>query len=149
MHPFSRLLRVIILPTACLGLLTLSGCGSRTVTVKGTLAPPPNVQLQDDDSVSINFVPDGGEGSGGLAIYTPANKSFVVKSADGKGIAHGKYKVVVNITPYPGQGSEQRANAFAELNGRFGPQGALTYDVTNDSNQDIVIDLGKGTVAKK
>ena len=148
MHPFSRLLHVRILPTLCLGLLALSGCGSRTVTVKGNLVPPPNVELKEGDTATINFVPDGAQGGGGVGIYSPADKSFVVRSADGQGMAPGKYKVTVTLTPYPGAQSEQRAATFTEVNNKYS-SGSLTYEVTNDSNQVIVIDLGKGTVTKK
>ena len=127
MHPFSGLLRVIMLPALGLALLTLSGCGARTVTVKGTLVPPPNVPLKDDDSVVISFVPDGAEGSGGVASYTPATKSFVVKSADGKDMAPGKYKIKVEINPYPGQPNDQHAAALADLNNKYG-SGSLSYE---------------------
>ena len=93
----------MLFPALCLGLFALSGCGGRTVSVKGNLVVPPNVTLQDSDPVSISFQPaDSKEGGGGNGVYTHADKSFVVKSADGKGLPPGKYKIAVRITPYPG-----------------------------------------------
>ena len=132
-------------------MLALCGCGGRTVSVKGTLVPPADVQLQDSDSVAINLQPvDAKDASGGMAVYNAADKSFVIKSADGQGIAPGKYKVPVRITPYPGSAdSEKRAAAFDDLNNKYASGDKLSYEVTGDANQDIVIDLAKGTIAKK
>jgi hypothetical protein len=146
-----RLRSVVLFPALCLGLFALSGCGGRTVSVKGNLVVPPNVSLQETDQVSISFQPaDSKEGGGGMAVYTPADKSFVVKSADGKGLPPGKYKIAVRIVPYPGSAdSEKRAASFADLNTKYSSGEALTYEVTNDATQDIVIDLASGKVTKK
>ncbi|HBI45310.1 MAG TPA: hypothetical protein DDY78_21030 [Planctomycetales bacterium] len=141
----------MILPALCLGLFALSGCGGRTASVKGTLDFPPNLTLMDTDQVSISFQPgDSKQGGGGLGIYTPTDKSFIVQSADGKGLPPGKYKVAVKIVPYPGSpDSEKRMASFSDLNTKYDTGASLSYDVTDEATQNIVINLEKGTITKK
>jgi predicted small lipoprotein YifL len=151
MTQIRRLRFAVIFPAVCLILFALSGCGGRAVSVKGNLVLPPNLTLQESDQVAMSFQPsDSKEGGGGMAVYTPADKSFIVKSADGKGLPPGKYKVSVRIVPYPGSAdSEKRAASFADLNAKYASGASLTYDVTDEATQNIVIDLDKGTITKK
>jgi hypothetical protein len=151
MKRIRRLRFAVIFPAVCIGLFALSGCGGQAVSVKGTLVLPPKLTLLETDQVAISFQPaDSKEGGGGTGVYTPADKSFIVKSADGKGLPPGKYEVSVRITPYPGSAdSEKRAALFSELNTKYASGAGLTYDVTDEATQNIVIDLDKGTITKK
>jgi len=131
-------------------LLILSGCGGKKgVTVNGKLVPG-NLKLAETDSVEISFSPEapGGKAASGMAKGN--DPSFVVNSADGKGVEPGKYKVGVRIQPYMGSaGAAGRASALEKINKDYDPtKTKLTYEVTGDATQSITVDLAKGTVTK-
>jgi hypothetical protein len=133
----------------CCGLLALAGCGPPRAGVKGALVLPQGVALQDDDSVQISFHPtEPNEVGAGLAQYNAADKTFVAKSPDGKGLPPGKYKISVVVQPYPGSKTDQRrADDLRNMNSFFSPDATkLTYDVTDARSQSITVDLGKGVV---
>ena len=148
--PRTRTLRAgLTLAAASLGLLALTGCGGRA-NVKGALVLPQSVQLRTNDSVQVAFYPAEPNGVGaGLATYALGDKSFVAKAPDGKGLPPGKYKISVQVAPYPGSADSQwRAEQLADLNKAYAPASTnLTYDVTDAANQSITVDLTRGTVA--
>src|SRR5262245_25764944 len=119
-----------ILTCACVCLLGPTGCGGKKGTdVTGKLVLPAGVQLAENDSINIRFIPQKedktgkGGGSGGVS---PTDLSFTVKD-----IAPGKYKISVNIQPYPGSEQVKHAAAFAPLNKTFEAENTpLTYEVT-------------------
>ena len=146
--------RVAVAFTAVsLCLLGVVGCGGGRPTVKGTLTLPPTVQLKDNDSVQVMFIPadpNAKEVGAGIATYDPANKTFVAKAADGKGLVPGKYKVSVSITPYPGSEDSGSTRADDIANALSNAANAnLTYEVTSDYSQTIDVDLVNGKITKK
>jgi hypothetical protein len=143
-----------ILPAAGLVLLVLSGCGPSRATVKGTVVFPNDLQLKNDDDVQISFTPEDNKSEGttsGYGVYNPADKTFVIKTADQKGLPVGKYRVGVQLTAYPGhEDTDQRQEYLDAFNANHGAgAGKLTYEVTGGSAQDITIDLNSNTITKK
>ena len=147
-----RIRSCLTLALVCCGALAVAGCGPSRVNVKGTLVPPPNLQLKDDDSVTISFVPeDKNAGLGaGPAVWNAADKSFVAKASDAKGLPPGKYKIAVQIQPYTAADTDPRANDLSVINDAYASDKTkLSYEVTSDANQTVTIDLTSGTVTKK
>jgi hypothetical protein len=130
---------------AALGLLVLPGCGKSPVEVKGTLVLPSDLKLADEDKISIAFTPETKGDKPGSANLSGSERSFTAK------LVPGKYKVSVQISPYPGSpGSEERNSAVSALNFANSPDKTpLTYEVTGDPGQNIEVDVGKKTVTKK
>jgi hypothetical protein len=127
------------------GLLFLSGCGQKSVTIKGNLVLPPEVKLEKDDSVTISFIPEV-KGPTGNAIFNTSDNSFVADK-----VPAGKTKVTVNITPYPNPGSEKRTEWFnTNINEVFNaPKTPLSFDATGAAGKSISIDLAAKAVAVK
>jgi hypothetical protein len=141
--------RLLLVVTA-LCLLPLAGCGTKGYTVTGKVVLPANVKMAADDSVTILFAPEDPKGTSAPAEFTPSDNTFVAKGPEGKGLPPGKYKVSVQITPYPGKPeSAQRATQLSGINSAYDLANTkMTYEVTKDSSQSITIDLTKGTVTK-
>ncbi len=133
-------------------LLIAAGCGPGRATISGTLVLPNTVQLSDSDSVEIIFHPDPPEAGAMPASATVKNadKTFTVKTADGKNIPPGKYKVTVRILPYPGGPDDREVQLDNAVNSYYGAEAAtkLEYEVTGDSTQKITIDLAQGKITK-
>jgi hypothetical protein len=136
-----------LLTLAC-SLFLLSGCGKKTVTVKGNLVLPANFKVEKEDSVQIAFMPEEG-GAAKTAIFQTSDNSF-----EAKGVPVGKNKVTVTMSPYKGlAGSEKRGEALeATINKVFGDtkKTPLTYDTPAEPReQTVTIDLSKKTVTSK
>ncbi len=134
-------------------LLFLAGCssGPKTVKLTGTVVLPPGLTLGKDDGGQITFVPETEGLPAAAAVFKADNLSFTPNTAEKNGIVPGKYKIAVSIEIYPGtKGSEQRRQWLdAQYNKNFDQNNTkLTYEVTNEPEQSITIDLGKGTVTK-
>lgn len=127
-------------------LFTLAGCdgsGSRR-TVSGKVILPPGMKLADNDSVTIAFIPEAKD------VKTPivdVAKDLTFKTND---TVPGKYKITFAAQAYAGEkGFEQRSAAFERVNKNFSAETTkLSYEVTQDPQQSITIDLAKGTVTK-
>jgi hypothetical protein len=146
----TRPLRLMLVSLA-LCLLVLSGCGKGGVKLKGTLVLPPGLQLNDTDSVTISFVPEGTQGPVYTGAFSPGDNSFVVNGPTSKGISPGKYKVAMGLRPSPGSSDEKaRSNLFNDkVNTKYNATATkLIYEVTEESSQTITIDLAMGTIAK-
>jgi hypothetical protein len=126
-----------------------AGCGkSEGVTVTGTVekdgkpyAFAPNEEVQvglvgsDANGRPINM----GE------LVNPTDGTFAFRGPSDKGMAPGTYKVTVSSRT--ATGPKRKADRFAD---DFGPINTpLTYTVTTDDPQAIVIDVGKKTVTRK
>jgi predicted small lipoprotein YifL len=147
--PRTRKLRSVLAFLA-LCLLVLPGCGKSGAVIKGTLILPPNVKLNDTDSVTISFVPEDMKGQAYPAAFSISENSFVAEGPRKKGIPAGKYKIVLELHPYRGSpDSASRASFFDQFNQYYNAGSTkLTYEVTSDSTQSITIDLVQGTVTK-
>jgi len=134
-----------LFPVVFLVALT-AGCSEKSSTINGKLVLPAGVKLEQQDSVVVSFVPDPpAEGKNGATA--PVNAADLTFAA--KGVAPGKYKVSVIVTPYPGPDSAKRTQALQPITDRFNAQNTkLRYDVTSDSQQSITIDLAKDKVDK-
>ncbi len=128
-----------------LALLCLAGCTSRSITVKGKLILPGKTKLGTNDTVNIVFMPEGEGKKASAGIFNAADSTFVAKD-----VTPGKNRIEVKLTPYMGDPSEtKRETAYEALNSKFGGgTSPLQYDVTNDPEQNITVDLDKGTVTK-
>jgi hypothetical protein len=145
-------MRLLSLGLLILGLVAvpLVGCGGAAagnaveVTVSST-----KMKLEDTDSIEVVFTP---EGQADPATATGSAKDQPLKAgrSDAPGVVPGKYKLIVRITPYAGMAPQQRVEAIKEFNKQFeATTSKLSYEVTADANQSIVIDLDANTVTKK
>jgi hypothetical protein len=133
-------------------LLGLGGCGGhKGGIVKGTLVLPPNVKPGETDSLTVLFRPEEGTGESAPAPVNVADMSFSAKGATGKGVAPGKYKLIISLQPYMGSAeAEKRRPLYDAINNKYDEKNTkLSYDVTNEAQQSIVVDLAKGTVTKQ
>jgi hypothetical protein len=140
-------LRPALLVLACV-VLGLAGCGGgpkrltgvhgrlldhgKPLTVSGTLPP-------GDPGIRLTFLPAGeGEGMQSAdAVVDPQTGTFQLDGDDQKGVAPGKYRIVLSLGAYSAGGDTD------QLKGAFGPENSpISKDVTED-NQDITIDVGK------
>lgn len=144
--------RCLFISTGLLACLVFTGCGGKAVPVEGKLVFPPNVKskLQENDSITISFDPDGsGRHAGGTA--NPADGTFTIRdSAGAEGVLVGKYKVSIHITGYPDpKAKEDRTKAFADFNKQFTPDATrITYEVTGEPHR-LKIDLTNGNITKE
>lgn len=145
-----RPLSALAFASLSLGLLAAGGCGPGRAAISGTLVPPNTVQLSDSDSVEIIFHPEEAGAMPGTATVKNGDKTFTVKTADGKNLPVGKYKVTVRILPYPGGPDDREVQLDNAVNTYYGTETAtkLEYEVTGDSTQKITIDLGQGKITK-
>jgi hypothetical protein len=125
----------------------LAGCGDRSnVQVKGTLLKDGKpYQLAQDEQVQVTFA---GEDFRGAAFSASArvqpDSTFVMQGAANRGIPPGTYKIALSAEIYGPKNEGDRFNgAFAEN------KTPLSYTVTKDGVQEIVVDVGKKTVSKK
>ena len=137
-----RVLSVLAFGLVSVALLAVSGCGPSRAAVSGTLVMPPDVKLQDDDSVTIMFTPDEAGVGGSLATFNNKDHTFTVKAPDGNNPPTGKYHITVSVLPY-NSGDQARKN---ELQQAFTPYATkeaskLEYTVGPESKQKITIDL--------
>jgi hypothetical protein len=130
-------------------LFLLTGCNSGQ-EVSGKVVFPQQVTLQRDDLVSIVFDPEDAGGKPGSGRVAVDDKSFIARSADGKGILPGKYTIGLIITPYAGHPDyKKRAKALENFNNQYGATPTkLTYEVTSDGPQAITVDLVRSTVTR-
>jgi hypothetical protein len=142
-------LPVCLAVVALFGLTALTGCGdgvSRSV-VKVTGAST-KVKLDPTDAVSVGFTPEGA-GETALAGGEARVQPFTVKSSakDATGVAPGKYKLTVSITPYAGMAQPAHEQEVKELSSQYNAANSkLTYEVVAGKEQSITIDLDAGTV---
>ena len=125
------------------------GCGGpKLSTIKGTLVLPPNVKVEDNDHIVVEFTPAADTAKGGGATVTISNMSFETPASDR--LAPGSYKVAVSAQPYPGSANAaQHKTQLAPINEKYGEKSPLKYDVTSDSVQTITVDLAEGKIVKK
>jgi len=147
--------RRILAGFLALGFLAVLGCGGgggKAVNLKGKVVMPANMKLLDTDEVQITFTPEGSAGKAATATAKAPSLTFEPTGATmKKGMAPGKYKVGVSVTPYMGAPESQgRAQFFEDtINKAYSPGSTnMTYEVTSDLDQSITIDLTKGTVTK-
>ena len=144
-----RVFRSSLVPSSVLCLILVSGCDSgKGVTVSGKLILPRNMKLAETDSVSVTFIPeDNAKAGGAVATVNPSTLTFDTA------VKPGKYKVAVTVQPYAGTpDSDKRGRAFSDALGMYSAGGsALSYEVTSDSKQSIVIDVSSqgGSVRKE
>jgi hypothetical protein len=134
------------------GLLAFSlliGCGGTPagsdvqVRVTSTAVP-----LDETDSIEVVFVPEG-EGQSATASGSAREQPLKAFRTDAAGVAPGRYKVVVRVTPYAGMAPPQRVAATEQLNKQFEHATTpLRYEVTADKEQAITINLDDQSVTK-
>ena len=143
-RPYSRLALAVCL-------LALAGCsGKKGATVKGTLVPPPNVQLAGSDVVQMLFAAQDPGGQNSPVSFPSGPQSFVANGPVREGVLPGKYKITVAIQSYGVAPDPKHAAALAALSARYDDAHTkLMYEVTRDSVQTITVDLGQGTVTRQ
>jgi hypothetical protein len=133
-------------------LLLASGCGpGQGTTVTGKLVLPKDAVLESDDYVQISFLPEGAGGKSASGPVNATDLSFTINSAESQGVRPGKYKVSLQITPYQGKPtSVKRTQHFNDgINKQFSATTTrLSYEVTAGADNNITVDLVKGTVSK-
>jgi hypothetical protein len=144
----TRLAVCCAIAASMFGVIVLSGCGdgvSRS-SVKVTVTSS-KVKLEDVDSISIGFVADGGENA--LASGNPNKQPLTARPQAGEatGVKPGKYKITVQITPYPGMATPEHAQQLQQLSSQYDATNTkLTHEVVAGKEQSITIDLDAGTV---
>jgi hypothetical protein len=126
--------------------LLLSGCGVRTITVKGNLVLPPEVKLEKDETVTITFVPEV-KAPQGVAVFNVSDNTFVAQK-----VPSGKTKVCVQISPYQGAPGSERRMEFLKsaVNDLFDVQRTpLSFDSSQAADKTVTIDLAAKTVTIK
>jgi hypothetical protein len=143
--------------TACrgfgIGLLLAAGlangCGrSDGVIVTGMLqkdgkayAFGPNEELQ----ISMAGSDPTGKPYNTIANLNTTDGTLTFRGPTGRGVPPGTYKITVSSRLF--SGPKKKGDRFSD---EFGPENSpLTYTVTTDVPQEIVIDLGKKTVTRK
>lgn len=137
------------------------GCGGSkgsSIQFTGTIILPDKLKLIETDDVKLKFLPE--DESGGVpatAKVSSGDLTFTLKGQDLKGgPLPGKYKVVVQITPYvkteAGDDSEKRLRdeLLKKLNKNYGARDTtMKYEITSDPTQSVSIDLRRGVITKK
>jgi hypothetical protein len=143
--------RFSLLVSGLVCLLSIAGCGSkRGSVVTGKLVLPDGLKLTSNDSGSVALMPeqDSAKPSGTKApggTINPNDLSFTINDAP-----PGDYKVVVTLTPYPGQADPKHAKSLKNLSDRYSIESSkMTYKVTSDSEQKITVNLVEGKVTKQ
>ncbi len=127
----------------CLVLL-LAGCGQKVVQVKGVLVKDGvPFKAAPTDVVQILFLWKNEKGLSMAASsrFNPQDGSFEVLGPTANGVPPGQYRIAVTGNHYPASGPDFFKG---ELEDEKTP---LTYTVTQAPVQNIVIDVGKKTVA--
>jgi len=126
-----------------------AGCADNAAegpVVKGTLVLPDGIVLSPQASVTLSFVPEDPTNPRGFGSVSLDDKSFTVRGTAGKGIRPGKYLIFLQIA-FSGGYSNETVEA---VNKRFNNLPAvLSYEVTAEPDQIILIDAVKGTVTPK
>ena len=140
-------LRAWALTFASIGALTtIVGCAPSTVTVHGTLHKDGKpYQLVPDEQVQITFA---GEGTNGVPFSAGArvkdDSTFILSGPSNQGIPAGTYRIAIGAQIYGPKNEGDRFNGDFEQAAT-----SLTYTVTADPLQEIVVDVAKKTVTKK
>ncbi|MFO0925670.1 MAG: hypothetical protein U0736_01360 [Gemmataceae bacterium] len=135
-------------------LITLVGCGAgskKTVKLKGKVVLPANAHLETNDTIYLNFIPQGGEKmAAATADVKVPELTFAVNSAAMTGVIPGQYKIAVQIQPYPGTERDPKKAGIPALNQALTAETTkLTYEIpATPAEQSMTIDLTKGTVTK-
>jgi hypothetical protein len=139
-HPLTAVLFATVLAVTALG----CGGGAQQKKLTGKVILPTNIKVVENDGINLTFAPDP-KGTTVVAEVSPKDLTFSTQ------IPPGKYKVAVEITPYPGEkDSEKRATAFEKFNEKYGSSvSPLSYEVTADASQNITVDLAQNRVAKE
>jgi len=140
--------RTLLVAFVAMGVTLTAGCGgSKGTQVSGTLMKNDKPYIPPENgAASIQFVPMATDGKmrPGTGQADPKTGAFTLQGAVPKeGLVPGKYKVVVLGVVSGQYGKDLFDNAFSP------EKTPLTYEVTTDANQQIIIDLGKKTVTKQ
>jgi hypothetical protein len=133
-----------------LAAIVLAGCGdgvSRS-SVKVTVTTS-KTKLENSDSISVSFVADGAGGENAIASGNPDKQPLTARPTAGEatGVKPGKYKVAVQINPYPGQTPEHQQQ-LQQISAQYDPtKTTLTYDVVAGKDQSLTIDLDAGKIS--
>jgi hypothetical protein len=134
-------------PLALLGsaALLLAGCSAQGVTVSGKVIFPPAAKLVDSDAAQITFLPEAPAAAGkSSAVKIAMDGSFTCSD-----LLPGKYKLVVNLMPYPGSRDQAKRKAlFDRLDRTYDAQHSKLIDEVARAPQQITVDLVQGTVTK-
>jgi hypothetical protein len=147
---FSRSLLVVF----GVALLASTGCGpSKGAPVTGKVVLPAKVKLAEQDQIEVTFAPDDPKVKwGATGTATPPGLTFTLKTAEGTGVQPGKYKVGIQVKPYPGSPDYgKRKQAFDDLFNKKYEVGTTTLTFQVPASKDAInltIDLDKGTVTK-
>lgn len=143
------MVRLSVSLIALLGLVAFVGCGDGVTRseVKVNITSS-KVKLEETDSISVGFTP---EGEGEIAMASGSARELPLTAnpsgKEAQGVAPGKYKLTVAITPYAGMSQPGHDQAVQELSNRFDATNSkLTYEVAAGKQQTITIDLDAGTV---
>lgn len=127
---------IIVLSVGC-------GGGGKKVAVTGTVKFPAQIKIAEQDGIELRFA--GEDGKGGSTTVSPKDLTFSVKD-----LPSGKYKVVVQVTPYPGlPGNDQRTRALEPFNRKYDAKASpLSVDIGEEPEQKLLVDLDKNSVSK-
>jgi hypothetical protein len=143
-----RVRRTLLVAACCL--VGLAGCGGPRLTVEGRLAWngqtwPATDQLLLQVILTERAPADGQTPGTSFSARVAADGSFTLTGATGHGIPPGSYVLAVRSTlAGPGSGQQQPAWLAALADPATSP---LRWEVTADTSERLVIDLGLKTVS--
>jgi hypothetical protein len=134
---------------ATLLVLTVSGCGSGEVILQGRIVEggkPIQVPATTPFTLSLASVGEDKQAGRAFSGMVEPDGNFTVSGPRGQGIPPGRYKITLVSA---GSASAPTPAPLKRLALSDPARTPLSYDVTADRNQRIVIDVGKGTVRRE
>jgi hypothetical protein len=140
-------MRSVFVALVSAGLLWLAGCGGeKHVKITGILLDNGQpVKPKETEEITIQFLatkPDT-KIQNALADFDVETSTFTLHSPESAGIPPGEYKIVMSCTTTDEHVRDRFKGIFTE------EKTPLVYTVTNDSSQEIVIDVKTKKVTKK
>jgi hypothetical protein len=121
------------------------GCGGTgSVQVRGTLQRDGKpYQFAKNEQVQITFSGSGPDGKT-AGVRVNDDGTFILTGPVNRGLPPGTYKITLSAEIYgPKNDGDRFRGAFSD------EKSPLSYAVTADAVQEIVVDVGKKTVTKK
>lgn len=144
--------RRVLMLFCFVGVLSLTGCGSKGSVVTGKVVLPPGLTMTDTDQLEIVLAPaEGGATGGGSGKVDPKSLTFKITGGENKGVQAGNYKVSFSFHTYAKDAdSITRKKKFDDALAPFAAaKTQLTVDVPASSEPlNITVDLEKKTVTK-
>jgi hypothetical protein len=142
MPAFLRLPARVPLCLTYLGALALA-CSSAGITVKGKVVKNGRpLELKSDTLIIFFVTTHEGEALRSMALFKPADGTFLCDGPTGRGIPEGTYRIELHPAS-----ADFPPNIDRFFHGEFlGAKSPLKITLTRSNSQDVVVDVGTKTV---